>query len=92
MIVILRDLYSLFWDMLGYWWMGTQRPSSPVAPTTTPPVASAFTEFNDETDWEDDGSPLPAATGSDKPACVSCGDPNFSLESEFCISCRVGMS
>lgn len=78
-------------DFTGQWWFASQTPLDldPV------PAEVNETDLDDEAedavDYADDDTPLPPPAGHDKPVCKSCGDPNYSLESEFCIACRIGM-
>lgn len=79
----------------GAWWFAQQEPLDldPIPATVAetgaskPPKHESDVLTYDEDD-DEDGEPLPPPTGEGKPACVSCGDPNFSTESELCIGCR----
>lgn len=83
---MLRGLYDLLCSVPASWWFATQTPLD------LEPVPAMITEADLEDEFDDDdGTPLPPPTGHDKPVCVSCGDPNFSLEGDLCIACRIGM-
>lgn len=81
MIYMLRGAFDMLSDFVGQWWFDTQ---DPLELETVPAMIT-------EAEEDEDDTPLPPATGHDRPRCVGCGDPNFSLESEYCIACRVGM-
>lgn len=76
-------------DYTGQWWLETQEPLN------LDPIPAQISDENVEGGEEDidvdDGTPFPPVTGEDRPRCIGCGDPNFSLESEYCIACRIGM-
>jgi hypothetical protein len=78
---MLRGAFDMMYDFLGQWWFDAE---DPLELETVPAMVA-------EAEDDDDGTPLPPPTGDDKPRCVSCGDPNFSLEGERCIACRIGM-
>jgi hypothetical protein len=42
----------------------------------------------EEVEYDDS---LPAPTGSDRPPCSICKEPNFSLRDSRCISCRIAI-
>lgn len=89
MIYMLRGLFDVMCSAFtGGWWFEDQEP---LVVDPVPPALIESRYDNTPEEPEDDGTPLPPPTGSDKPECVKCGDPNFSLESEICIACRIGM-
>jgi hypothetical protein len=92
-IYILRSLYELFCNITGQWWFSQQQPLNldPIPATISNDVSEDEVTSEEPVADYDDGTPLPPATGSDKPVCKGCGDPNFSLEKEYCIACRIGM-
>lgn len=102
MTYILRSIYDLIHgSFVGAWWFEGQ------APLDLDPIPATITNEPDEDSSEDeapkegvapdgfieidDGTPLPPPAGHDKPICTVCGDPNFSLEGDVCIACRVGV-
>lgn len=88
MIYMLRGLYEILCSIPGNWWFDAQTPLD------LEPVPATVTETAEEATEEveyveiDDGTPLPPPTSEGKSLCVSCGDPNFSLDSEVCVACR----
>lgn len=93
MIYILRGLYDVVCEMLR-----------PITHPQPQPAGEWWFTSQDETDWatafavvaehhgDDDGSgPMPESYGSDRPKCKTCGGPNFSLEDDECLICRLGM-
>jgi hypothetical protein len=87
-IYMLRGLYDLAATAFtGAWWFDMQDQIEADSPPAVPPSDPTASQIN--VDWgEDDGTPLPPAAGDDLPACIGCNDPNFSLESDYCITCR----
>lgn len=81
MIYLLRGALGMVSDYLGQWWFDEQ---DQLELETIPAMVA-------EAEDDDDGEPLPPRTGDDRPRCTVCGDPNFSMESEYCIACRIGM-
>lgn len=78
--------------LTGQWWFATQEPLDldPI-PASDEGPSDSVPEDPTQPWWDDKSIPTPPPTGEDKPACVGCGDPNFSLESKYCIACRIGM-
>lgn len=94
MIYMLRGLYDLVCSAFtGGWWFDAQEPldHGPVLAT----VSEQPEDLDDDEDIDeyddDDSEPLPPPAGHDRPRCISCNDPNYSLDSELCIACRVWM-
>jgi hypothetical protein len=89
MIYMLRGLYDMVHEFTGQWWFDTQEPHDhgPVPALTNSGDGYWQTVEEDS----DDKTPLPPPIGEGLPGCVSCGDPNFSLDNDLCICCRIGM-
>lgn len=88
---MLRGAFDMIWQYTGQWWFDTQQPLDldPI-PATIHEMTDGYWQTVEEGD-DDDNTPLPPPTGHHLPKCVECGDPNFSLNSEYCISCRIGV-
>lgn len=77
MIYVFRGLYDRVLDFTGGWWFDTQQPLD------LDPVSAIISESAD--DSADDENVVHSKR---RPKCRTCGDPNYSLESEICIACR----
>lgn len=87
MIYMLRGLFdTMCMAFTGQWWIDQQDALDPMPPAPLPHESDVVMI----TDADDDG-PLPPDTGSERPACGICGDPNFSLSGDVCIACRIGV-
>lgn len=75
---LLRGPFDVIGRALGQWWFDAQTPID---------WGPALATVNES--YADSRKPLPEATGSERPKCKLCGDPNFSLEGEICIACRI---
>lgn len=79
MIYLFRWALDMLFSFTGAWWSRQQQMD------LEPLLATAGGG-----PIEDDDGPLPEEAGADRPRCTLCGDPNYSLESEICIACRIG--
>lgn len=95
MIYVLRGLYDLVCEVVrptpqpqpaGQWWFDSQESID-----WGPALATVAEYHGDDDGYDEDGKPLPADTGRDRPRCKSCKGPNFSLDNKLCIACRIGI-
>lgn len=87
MIFLLSAAWDRLADFTGQLWFAAQESEN------NDPIPATINEvaYYSKHEEDDDSTPLPPPTGSDKPECKACGDPNFSLEGDLCIACRIGM-
>lgn len=76
---VLQGLHDAFMQPEGQWWFAANDPID-FEPSTVEP---------DPQCEEEDQDPVRAPHGSDLPKCRICKDPNFSMNDDRCITCRM---